>query len=99
MSTSSGKTNGGGPAWPNGWPDVATLERLANEIFSSPPGVDQISSSANPLAGVSHELKGDVPLQGVGRPAISLPGEAELQALLSSIPSAPASITSSPFYF
>jgi cysteine desulfurase / selenocysteine lyase len=96
MSTSSDR-----PAWPTGWPDAAALERLANEFFSARPnegqaglgqpglgqaGVSQATSSPDPLASISNDLKGDLPLPG-GSPMPALPGEAELQALLSSIPS------------
>src|SRR5580658_8889181 len=103
-------TTSGDPKWPAGWPDAAALERLANEFFSAPLGVDPLGVDplgVDPLE--SQVLKGDIPLAGrapgVSPPAISLPGEAELQALLSSIPSwtvptAPSPpATASSFYF
>jgi cysteine desulfurase / selenocysteine lyase len=91
-------TNSDRPAWPDGWPDVAALERLANEFFSAPPSFSTPPGASAPppgLDGISHELKGDIPLPGTSfggsaPAAIGLPGEAELRALLSSIPGWPA---------
>ena len=61
---------------PDGFPDVETIERLANEFFQAPPGGPTPgipdTASLNPLN----------PLGGTAAPVISLPGEAELRALL-----------------
>jgi cysteine desulfurase/selenocysteine lyase len=69
---------------PEGWPDVATLERLANEYFSTPPGLP----SAAGIASIPQDLGGAVPLGATAPASIALPGEAELRTLLSAIPSA-----------
>jgi cysteine desulfurase/selenocysteine lyase len=93
MSTS------GDRKWPTDWPDVRQLERLANEFFSAPPAAaEPVDSPPDTLASIPHDLTGDVPSFGTDPSAISIPGEAELQALLSSIPSGPVA-TSSSFYF
>ena len=80
---------------PDGFPDVGTIERLANQIFQAPP--------TGSTAGVSdtaslHPLN---PLAGTAAPSIAIPGEAELRALLSTpgLPSVPAQGSSAPFYF
>jgi cysteine desulfurase / selenocysteine lyase len=96
MSTS------GDRKWPTDWPDVAALERLANEFFSASPSADPINTPPDKLGSISHDLTGGIPSFGVDPSAISLPGEAELQALLSSIPPSPSAApapTSSSFYF
>src|SRR5580698_4005284 len=101
MSTSGDR----GPSL-KGWPDAATLERLANEFFSAPPGVDPV----NKLDPIPHDLKGDFPGIGTAPTAIGLPGEAELEAHLQgllqtlqteppAVPATPGSVTSPSFYF
>jgi len=94
MSTS--KTESGG--LPVGWPDVETLTRLANQFFSDIPGktpVEPVVPASPPtfdLTKVAHDLGGDVPLSGAPPTRVSLPFEAEVEALLKSFaaPAAPA---------
>ena len=78
---------------PDGFPDVETIERLANEFFQAPPGGPTPgipdTASLNPLN----------PLGGTAAPVISLPGEAELRALLAPAGLPPAQVSSAPFYF
>jgi cysteine desulfurase / selenocysteine lyase len=80
---------------PESFPDVETIERLANEFFQAPPS----SGSSRPDTALLDPLN---PLGGTAAPVIGLPGEAELRALLTPIvpvgaPIAQASPT--PFYF
>ena len=78
---------------PDGFPDVETIERLANEFFQAPPGGPTPgipdTASLNPLN----------PLGGTAAPVISMPGEAELRALLAPAGLPPAKVSSAPFYF
>ena len=89
------------PEFPQGWPDVQTLERLANEYFSAVPG--SIPREA-PLSSVPQDLGGSVPLAGsvpstVAIPSlVSIPGESELQALLAAIPGACAQVAQAAVY-
>jgi len=90
---------------PQGWPDAETLERMANQFFAALPGAGAPSlpvAQSAPTVAVPHDLRGDVDLKSVlgstpSLPAIGLPGEAELLALLGA--SSPAAPASSPFYF
>ena len=90
---------------PQGWPDAETLERMANQFFAALPGAGAPSlpvAQSTPAPAVPHDLRGDVDLKSVlgstpSLPAIGLPGEAELLALLGG--SSPAAPASSPFYF
>ena len=58
--------NTSGLELPEGWPDVRTLERLANEFFSAVPGTPPIVSApplpgfgASPgLSSIPHDLGG-----------------------------------------
>jgi len=80
-----------GSTSPLGWPDAASLERLANEFFSAPPGAPLVNPAPpaagyDGLASIPHDLDGTVPLSGGAPAGIGLPGEAELRALLASIP-------------
>jgi cysteine desulfurase/selenocysteine lyase len=63
-----------------GLPDVETLTRLANQFFGEWPGKDAVGGSQVP-----QDLRADVPLGRTQAPAIALPGEAELKALLDSL--------------
>jgi cysteine desulfurase / selenocysteine lyase len=89
---------------------VEELERLANSFFSAPPGAAPIAAQPLALGSISHDLEGGLPPLGSSSPTIGLPGEAELQALLGTIPpafgsgptttSAPAFSVGNPsFYF
>jgi cysteine desulfurase/selenocysteine lyase len=106
MSTSGDRT-----AWPQGWPDVATLEHLANEFFSAPPGVNPVGvDPVSRLDSIPHDLKSDFPGVGTDPATAVLPGEAELQAHLQTllrtlqtepagIPATPVPMTGPSFYF
>jgi cysteine desulfurase/selenocysteine lyase len=74
---------------PDGFPDVETIERLANQFFQAPPGVPDSA----PLDALN-------PLAGTLPPVVGIPGEAELRALLTPATSFPQTQASSPpFYF
>jgi cysteine desulfurase/selenocysteine lyase len=80
-----------GSTSPLGWPDAASLERLADEFFSAPPGVPPVNprpsaADNDGLASIRHDLDGSVPLSSGAPAEVRLPGEAELRALLASIP-------------
>jgi len=69
-----------------GLPDVEALTRLANQFFSEWPGKEATTGVAVP-----QDLRADVPLARTTAPSVSLPGEAELKALLDSLaPAVPA---------
>ena len=73
------------PDLPPGLPDVQELARLANEFFSARPGEDITIRSAPESPGpgsIPHDLGGKVPLGGAAPLPVTLPGEAELKALL-----------------
>jgi len=72
---------------PDGFPDVETIERLANQFFQAPPGLPDSA----PLDALN-------PLGGTVPPVVGIPGEAELRALLTPATSLPQA-SSSPFYF
>ena len=75
---------------PEAWPDTETLSRLANELFAARPGGPSI-----PL-----DLTADVPLGQSAPSPVTLPGEAELKALLDLAPRFPSITTAAPaFYF
>src|ERR1035438_687341 len=80
---------------PQGWPDAETIERLANQFFEALPGATATipsTASLDPLH----------PLGGAPAPAIELPGEAELRALLDLAPPAGGAApvaASAPYYF
>lgn len=81
MNTTSGPDGFG---LPKGFslPDVDTLTRLANQFFSEWPGKDVPAPAA---AAIPQDLRADVPLDRTGAPSVTLPGEAELKALLDSL--------------
>ncbi len=79
---------------PQGWPDVETMERMANQFFVTLP----VAGSPSLPAG----MRGDVDLKSVlgstpPVPVIGLPGEAELRALLGT--SSSETRATSPYYF
>ncbi|MGD0299954.1 MAG: family 2A encapsulin nanocompartment cargo protein cysteine desulfurase [Bryobacteraceae bacterium] len=83
------------PDLPSGWPDVATIERLADQFFQSPPG-------APPAIPATDSLDPLTPLGGTTAPVVAFPGEGELRELLaqfvpggSAVPQAAAA----PYYF
>jgi cysteine desulfurase/selenocysteine lyase len=63
---------------PPGWPDVETLQSLANQFFDAVPGG---APSAPPNS--SFDLPG--PLGPTPAPVIEIPGEAELRSLLDNV--------------
>src|SRR6202522_1359977 len=65
-----------------GLPDVESLTRLANQFFNEWPGKDAAS------AAMPQDLRADVPLGRTLAPSITLPGEAELKALLDTLSAA-----------
>jgi cysteine desulfurase / selenocysteine lyase len=102
MSTSEQNTE-----LPQGWPDIETLARLANEFFTARPGEDATRrASAEPINinSIPHDLNGEGPLAKSVPSPVSLPGEAELRALLDVFSAPPATPSSVPagtpsFYF
>lgn len=80
---------------PQGWPDVGTIERLANQFFQAPPG-------APPAIPATDSLDPLTPLGGTKAPAVGFPGEGELRELLAQF--VPAGTLASaagapPYYF
>ena len=71
---------------PDGWPDTATMERLANEYFSAVPRADVYGAST---PGIENPFT-QVPVVEV--PGVEVPGEAELRALLGTIPASPTAL-------
>jgi cysteine desulfurase/selenocysteine lyase len=80
---------------PQGWPDVATIERLANQFFQAPP-------TAPPPIPSTDSLDPLTPLGGTMAPVVAFPGEGELRELLAQFAPAgeavpqPAAV---PYYF
>jgi cysteine desulfurase/selenocysteine lyase len=73
-----------------GLPDVETLTRLANQFFSERPGAELPGNAAPAAAPGVPDWERDVPLGRTLAPSVTLPGEAELKALLNSLwPPAP----------
>jgi cysteine desulfurase/selenocysteine lyase len=88
-------TNGPEANLPEGWPDLETIERLANRFFNATPETAPAIPSTDSLDPLN-------PLGGTAAPAIEIPGEAELRALLT--PVAPAAgpaaeAAAAPYYF
>ncbi|MGA2214052.1 MAG: cysteine desulfurase, partial [Bryobacteraceae bacterium] len=80
------------PSGPEGFglPDVETLTRLANQFFSERPGAELPGNAAPAAAPGVPDWERDVPLGRTLAPSVTLPGEAELKALLNSLwPPAP----------
>jgi|CZKS01.1.fsa_nt_gi cysteine desulfurase/selenocysteine lyase len=80
---------------PQGWPDVATIERLANQFFQAPPGAPASIPSTDSLDPLS-------PLGGTASPLIAIPGEGELRELLAQFVPAGTSappVAAPPYYF
>ena len=75
---------------PEGWPEIETLARLANEFFSAKPGetVPDAHTPASPEP-ANFDLNGDVPLGRSAPSPVALPGASELQALIDAIPFSP----------
>ncbi|HVZ61774.1 MAG TPA: family 2A encapsulin nanocompartment cargo protein cysteine desulfurase [Terriglobales bacterium] len=72
------------PGIPEGWPDVETLQRLANEYFSAPPGgfTPPGRESGGGISPIPEDLGGSVPLAATQPSSIELAGEEELRSLL-----------------
>ena len=88
---------------PQGWPDVATIEQLANRFFSALPGEASAVPSTDSLDPLN-PVGGTAPASVLGTthaPSIGLPGEAELRALLTpAAAEAPApEVAVAPYYF
>src|SRR6202142_4371116 len=83
------------PDLPSGWPDIGTVERLANQFFQAPFGAPASIPSTDSLDPLS-------PLGGTAAPLIGIPGEGELRELLAQfVPggtSAPPA-AAAPYYF
>jgi cysteine desulfurase/selenocysteine lyase len=79
---------------PQGWPDVATIERIANQFFQAPAG-------ASPAIPATDSLDALTPLGGTAAPLIGIPGEGELRELLAQFTPAEKSNapTAPPYYF
>src|ERR1035441_9646828 len=80
---------------PQGWPDAETIERLANQLFEALPSATATIPSTASLDPLN-------PMGGTPAPAIELPGEAELRALLElALPAGGAApvAASAPYYF
>jgi cysteine desulfurase/selenocysteine lyase len=80
---------------PQDWPDVGTIERLANQFFQAPP-------TAPPGIPATDSLDPLTPLGGTMAPAVGLPGEAELRELLARfVPADPSvpQVAAAPYYF
>jgi cysteine desulfurase / selenocysteine lyase len=83
MTTTSGPDGFG---LPDGFslPDVETLTRLANQFFSDWPGKDVVAAAPpGSIGSIPQDFGAGVPLGRTLAPAVTLPGEAELKALLS----------------
>jgi cysteine desulfurase/selenocysteine lyase len=80
-------TSGLDAGLPTGFPDVETIERLANQFFQALPG----APGGAPLDALN-------PLAGTIPPVVGIPGEAELRALLTPAKALPQA-SSPPFYF
>src|SRR5580698_3564660 len=63
-----------------GLPNVEALTKLANQFFNDWPGKDTALAALVP-----QDLRSDVPLGKTLAPSMTLPGEAELKALLDSL--------------
>jgi cysteine desulfurase/selenocysteine lyase len=79
---------------PEGFPDVAIIERLANEYFQAPPTGSTITGIPDTAA-----LDPLNPLAGTAAPVIGIPGEAELLALLTPFARPTPQAPSVPYYF
>jgi cysteine desulfurase/selenocysteine lyase len=79
---------------PQGWPDVGSIERLANQFFQAKPG-------GSPTIPATDSLDALTPLGGTSAPLIGIPGEGELRELLAQFAPAQTSIpqTAPPYYF
>ncbi len=80
---------------PQGWPDVGTIERLANQFFQAPPGAPPAIPATDSLDPLS-------PLGGTSSPLIGIPGEGELRELLAQFVPAGGSVpqaAAAPYYF
>jgi cysteine desulfurase/selenocysteine lyase len=75
-------------------PDLETLNRLANALFSG--GKAPAAPASADLNSIPHDLNGDVPLSLGGPGAIALPAEAELRALLENLYSGPVTAAGVP---
>ena len=78
---------------PEGFPDVETIQRMANEFFQPPPG------GRTPGIPDTASLDPLNPLAGTAVPVVGIPGEAELRALLAPVGLPPTQTSSVPFYF
>jgi len=106
-------TSGHDPDLPKGWPDVEALSRLANEFFAARPGQDAGSqNAAGPVNSNSfaNGFDGEVPLASSAPSPVTIPGEAELRAVLDAIalasggslphsPQDPITASSDPLYY
>jgi cysteine desulfurase/selenocysteine lyase len=80
---------------PQGWPDVATIERLANQFFQAPP-------TAPPPIPSTDSLDPLTPLGGTMAPVVAFPGEGELRELLAQFAPAGEAVPQPavvPYYF
>jgi cysteine desulfurase/selenocysteine lyase len=68
---------------PQDWPDAGAIERLANQFFSALPNGTPPDAPASPLLEAPDPSN---PLGGTAVPALGLPGDAELRALLAQLP-------------
>ena len=75
MNTNEPEQAGLPPDLPSGWPDVGTIERLANQFFQAPPGLAPTIPATDSLDPLN-------PLAGTAPPTIEFPGEGELRELL-----------------
>ncbi len=81
-------TSGRDPDLPKGWPDVDALSRMANELFAARPG--ESTGSPNPAEPLNpksfaNDFDREVPLASSAPSPVTLPGEAELRAVLDAI--------------
>jgi cysteine desulfurase/selenocysteine lyase len=99
-----------GQGLPRDWPNLETLTRLANQLFSEPPGAappEATPLSASPdLPAVEHALTGDFdltkPLEVPDSSQASLPGAAEWNGLPDLVPQSPGPVVTpgdGGFYF
>jgi cysteine desulfurase / selenocysteine lyase len=63
---------------PQGWPDVETLTRLANDYFAEAPGAAPKSAGAGLVVAPPTEFTGDIPL---ATSVVEIPGQDELKGL------------------
>jgi cysteine desulfurase / selenocysteine lyase len=90
---------------PQGWPDVGTIERLANQFFQAPPavlGAPPPIQGAPPAIPATDSLDPLTPLGGTTAPAVGLPSEGELHELLARFVPATGpvpQVAAAPYYF